>query len=300
MNSKRDYKKGLILAFINSLSTGTVGFIDKIGSTQVHNPLLFSVQSVCVSFFFVLIFALFYFNKSFIKTIKELKLSSWFFTFIVGVFASGIFIILRFLGLAQSTGTFATLTITVTAALTALAAYLFLKERLNNSFWILFMLILISMYMVSTGRLGLITMKTGDLFLLAGAIFLTIANISAKMAVKTTPPVILTLGRFFFGGVFLLLMVPFLLKEANNLYSFSIWVILSGLLWSISATLYNFAVKYLGVTLATTFLMLAPIYTLILESALLHYVFNPYQIVGTLIVVISGILIFIPRNRPTT
>ncbi len=295
MTNNNSYSRGMIFSLINLFSLGILGIVDKVGIQQSLSPLVFSTQSLFISLLTTFIFALIYFKGKFTQNSKNIPVSYWILIILVGISGSGIFILLRFLGLTQSTGTFATLSQVITTSLTAILAWTFLKERLSKSFWIFFTVIIFSTYFVSVGSLVLSNIKLGDIFILSGTLFLAVSNIFSRIVVQKVNPILLSLGRFLFGFIFLL--VATLLLNQNMLLSFSnIWVILSGLLWSIGVITFNLAIKRIGITLATALLMSAPVVTMILEYFLLNYHFTPVQIIAALVVVASGIAIIFASN----
>jgi drug/metabolite transporter (DMT)-like permease len=114
--------------------------------------------------------------------------------------------------------------------------------------------------------------------------------------VKKINPVMLSEGRFLFGSVFLLI-VALLFFHQTNLFAFSIWSVISGFFWAINVIAFNFAIKKIGVTLTTSLLMIAPIYTMLLEYFILKQTFNSLQITAAFVVIIGGILMVILKNN---
>ena len=296
MNKNKQFTTGVIFSLVNSLSLGILGVVDKIGSGHFSNSIVFSTQSVFFSLLFVSIFALFYNQTSFSSQLKKTPIKIWIYIILVGIFASGLFILFRFLGLQQSTGTFATLGQVVITAETAILAAIFLKEKLSKTFWLLFVAILIAMYLVSVGAFKLNTLQTGDNLIIFGASFVAVANIFSKLVVNKIGPVFLSVGRFFFGLLFLLLTTLVFFHNVT-IITFSIWSLISGFFWSINVIAFNFAIKKIGVTFATALLMIAPIYTMLLEYIILKQTFNLIQIIAALIVVVCGVLMVVLKNK---
>lgn len=297
MTPKNKFLTGILFAGINSLSLGILGVVDKIGAGQFTSSIIFSTQSVLFSLLFVTFFALFYYKGLFIEEIKQISLSSWRNIFFVGVLASGLFIIFRFLGLTESTGTFATISQVITTAETAILAFIFLQERLSKLFWFLFFIILISVYFVSVGSFTFTSLQKGDWYILFGATFLAFANIFSKLAVDKVNPVLLSEGRFLFGSAFLILTSITIFHHTNSLFTFSLWSILSGLFWATNVIAFNFAIKKIGVTLTTSLLMTAPIITMTLEYLILKQTFNPLQITAAFVVVLCGLVMVTTKNK---
>ncbi|MFH1535750.1 MAG: DMT family transporter, partial [Patescibacteria group bacterium] len=287
--------QGVIFALVGCVGLGILGIVDKVGTLESNNPFVFSTQSLLFSLLFTLIFALFYFKGLPIRKISNLSISSLGLIILVGVFASGIFILLRFIGLTESTGTFATLSQIVTTSLTAVFAWFILKEQLSKSFWGLFIVIILSMYFVSVGSLTLASVKSGDIYILFGAIFLAVANIFSRIGVQKVDPILFSLGRFIFGSIFLLITGLLLVNNYGILNSFTGWVILSGLLWAINVIAFNLAIKRIGVTFTTSLLMMAPIITILLEYSLLKHHFTFVQVAAALVVVAGGLAIILHK-----
>jgi drug/metabolite transporter (DMT)-like permease len=294
VKKNNDFVAGVIFSLINSLSLGILGVVDKIGAGQFTSSIVFSTQSVFFSLLFVTLFALFYFKSSFILQTKSISIPSLKYIFFAGIFASGFFILFRFLGLKQATGTFATLGQVIITAETAILSLLFLKEKLSKIFWILFVFILIAIYFVSVGSFTFEPLREGDSLIIFGASFVAFANVFSKLAVNKVNPVVFSEGRFLSGGVFLVIVA--LLFFHSNVFIFSIWSILSGFFWAINVIAFNFAIKKIGVTFTTSLLMIAPIYTMILEYFILKQTFNGIQIVAALLVIICGIVMVISKK----
>lgn len=286
MIHSKNYFHGILFAIGVCLSFGTLGIVDKIGSKT--NPLLFSFQSLLLALIFSLIFALLYFKRSFLPTIKNLTIYSWKLIIAVGLLASGFAILLRFFGLRESTGTFASLSQVITTSTTAILAWIIFREKLSKQAWIFFVIIVISIYFVSVGKIALIDIKNGDKFIILGAILIGTANIFSKKAIQNMNPIILSVGRLLIGFLFLLIVSLFL-SRSGIFQDFNWWVILSGLLWSANVIFFNLAVKRIGVTLTASLIMMAPILTMILEYFLLGYQFTLIQVIAAFVVIISGI-----------
>jgi drug/metabolite transporter (DMT)-like permease len=293
---KKDYLTGVLFALINSVSLGLLGIIDKIGTGHFTSSIIFSTQSVTFAFFFVTIFSLLYFKTSFVNEIKVIQPRTWRLIFFIGVFTS-MFIIFRFLGLTQSTGTFATLAQVIITAQTALLAAFFLKEKLSKTFWILFTIILIAIYFVSVGKFAITSLQAGDIYILFGTVFIAVANIFSKIVVSNSSPVLLSEGRFFFAAAFIIIASFFIFQQSTSLFVFSVWSVISGFFWAINILAFSFAIQRIGVTFTTSILMIAPVYTMILEYLILKQTFNPIQIVAAIVVIASGILMVRLKNK---
>lgn len=297
MSHDKEYFQGVLFALVNCCSLATVGIIDKLVSSKyTDNPLLFSTQSLLFSFIFSVVFALIFFRGLPMRHIKELPVSTWRAAILVGIFGSGIFIFLRFLGLRESTGTFATLSQVISTSLTVLLAWVFFKERLSKISWLFFVAIVISIYFVSVGRIAFVDIRRGDLFIIFATPFLAIGNMFSKKAVLSMNPILLSVVRFFSGLIFLSVLSLLLLDYSEVYNLFNKWVILSGFLWFVSVTTFNLAIKKIGITLATSIIMMSAIIAMILEYYFLKVNFTTVQVIAGLIVVINGIAIIFANN----
>lgn len=288
MRNNKNYVAGVFFALVNCVSLGFIGLVDKAGMMEKSDPMLFSSQSIFFSLIFAAIFSIIYFKGLPVELIKKVSPSNWLLIIVVGILGSGIFIFLRILGLTESTGTFATLSQIITTSLTAILAWKFLQERLSKFFWVLFAVIIFSTYFVSVGKMALSGISIGDLIIIFSTIFLASSNIFSRIAVKEVDPILLSVGRLFFGFGFLSVL-GILLNGSEVFNLVHPLAILSGFFMATAVIGFNFAIKKIGVTLATSILMMAPVITMLLEFSLLNYLFTTVQIISSLVVVLCGI-----------
>jgi drug/metabolite transporter (DMT)-like permease len=121
-------------------------------------------------------------------------------------------------------------------------------------------------------------------------VFVAVANIFSKQVTNQTSPLVLTVGRLFSAGIFLLILTLLFFNQKADLLTFTIWSVLSGLLWGFNIAAYNFAMHKIGVTLALSILMLGPVVTMILEYFVLKHIFSPIQIIAAFVVITCGIV----------
>ena len=135
-NTSNNEKKGIITAILGSLCLGLAGITDKVGAIASKQPFLYSTQTIFFAFCFTVVY-FFLFKKKSVKDIyKKLDPTSWLQLLLIGCLGVGIAILLRFIGLLQSTGTFASLSQVITVAFTGMLAHFFLKEKLSKGFWL--------------------------------------------------------------------------------------------------------------------------------------------------------------------
>lgn len=294
-NTKPNEKRGIVFAIIASFCLGLAGITDKLGTVASKQPFLFSTETIFFAFCFSIVYFFLYKKDSIKHHYKKFEPNLLIQLIIIGSFASGIVILFRFIGLLQSTGTFASLSQVITTSITVILAHFFLKERLSKGFWILFALIIIATYFLSVGSFSLTTVKRGDIFILCSTLFLAISNIVTKNTVHKINPIFAAVGRFFFGFLFLLFINLIFLFNSTH-FTFTFFALLSGLLWSANVILFNIALKQIGATLTTSLLMLAPIVTMLIESTLLSYHFTLLQYAAAFVVIIGGVMIALKRK----
>ncbi len=287
---------GILFSLLNAFCLGVLGIVDKLGVSHSQSRLSFSSISLVASFLFSAAFTLLIYKNETVAELKKIQKKSLWLIFLVATFGSGIFIIMRFIGLSQSTGTFATLSQVIATCLTALLAFLFLKERLPRLFYVLFLIIIFATYLVSVGKFEVASIKYGDLFILAGTFFLAMANVISKSVVQKVNPILVTTIRFFFASVLMVLVTSIVFQHSISA-DLSVWAVLSGLLWAANITFFNLAIQRIGVTLATSILMIAPVVTLVLEHFILGTTFNTVQVIACAVVVMCGITIAWIRRK---
>jgi drug/metabolite transporter (DMT)-like permease len=292
------YRKGITFALVNMVGLGILGIFDKIGASQATNPFFFSTQSVFFAFLTVGLFAMISARRSFLHDLRKTSLPTWGLVLLIGLCTAGIANALRMLGLTQSTGTFATLAQIFITALTAIFAMIFLRERLTARFWMLFVVMILATYFVSVGKLTLTAITQGDTYILLGGAFIAVANIISKFVLNRTTPLVLSFGRQALGGLFLVATSISVFQNSQALGDITIWAVLSGIFWALTTTCYYFAMKHLGVTLATSILMIAPVETMILEYVFLKQPFTQVQIVAAFVVIVSGMLMVATKQSP--
>jgi len=256
-------RKGIIYLAIASL---TFAFTDKAGINSGVDPAVFSFFRI---FFGVLIIGVIWFSfkkkgslKFEKKNIKHL--------IIIGVLASGLSIILSISALKYTTATNKGIMQGLYTAGTMIMAYYFLREKLPKLYFPTFIVMIIGLIML-TSKGFLEFPNKGDWLLFLTIPIPGICNIVAKKSMKNIKPLTVSFGRYIFGAVFLLVMLPFFgLHNIATLQNGIIWVILS--------------------TMAATMLMIGPAITAISEYLFLDQKFNSLQILGLILVLMAAIV----------
>jgi len=226
-------------------------------------------------------------DMSFVRTSKRqlMKLA------IVGSIASGLVVWLIFLGLEESSATFAALNQGVAALSTVILATIILKEQLPRSFYFALPLMIFGTYLVSVGGFKSEAIKTGDILILGAAGLIGVSIIIAKDLLNELPLYHVTLMRFIFGGLTTLL-IALVSSESIQFDGFS-WMIASGVVTAVFVILLYEGIRRVGASITSSLVMFAPVFTSFLSWGFLGESFNAVQLFGMLLVMAGGITISI-------
>jgi drug/metabolite transporter (DMT)-like permease len=283
-----DSNKGLILILPTAIISGFSVFINKFG-VAMNNPDVFTfAKNTAVAVLLAAVILFFSGWKKFLVLKKEqwLKLSA------LGLVGGSIPFLLFFKGLAMTSAAQGAFIHKTMFIFVALLATIFLKEKLNKSFFIGGLLLLAGI---------LLTLKSwnfvfglGDGFILLAVLFWSAENILAKYLLRDISGNIVAWSRMFFGSALMFLYLMFT-GQASQLLSLSLsqlgWIgITAILLLGYVITWYN-GLKFIPVSLATTILLLGlPITTML--TALNNGKIAPQDILSGILILTGLIVIF--------
>ncbi len=280
--------KGLSWTIGSVLAVGLAGFVDKLGTTKISNPLWYSLITLLAALGFSLLYVVLIQRRTTPSSLHKTSLSKWLVLVLLGMISSGLFIILRFYGLQSSTATFTTLSQVLTSVVTVFFAALIFKEQLPKIFTLLFPVILIATYFFSTASLSFSAMKSGDLLIILAALLLAGGNMVGKVATQVFTSEIITIGRTIFGLLLVLLAIIFIHPHPVSLNAFLIFPIISGAIMTTNFFCYYQGVRRCGVGFTTSFLMAAPIVTKLLSLVFLGEQLNLLQTVCFGVIILTG------------
>ena len=286
-NAKTLNIQGLIWSLGCVLALGFSGFIDKIGSGKMSNPLWYSLITLISAVFVSFLYMKFIKKVPIAKIIKSHKSFLWILV-ILGINSSGIFILLRFYGLKDSTATFVTLSQIITSVLTVFFASIVFKEYLPPVFKYLFPIILLATYFFSTGKIQFIAMKHGDLLVLLAALLLAMGNMFGKTASKHFDASVVTVGRVFWGFIFVLVSIILTGSYSIVLNNVLLFPVLSGIITAVNFICYYEGIKRCGVGFTTSLLIISPLITKALSLLFLSEKINTIQTISFIIILIFG------------
>lgn len=211
---------------------------------------------------------------------------------IIGVLASGFLVLLMIIALSYTTATNRGIIQGMYTASTALFAYFMLHERLPRLFYpILGMMVVGLVLLTSNGFLEL--PNTGDWILIVTIPAVGFLNVFAKKTLDKIHSLTVAFGRYLFGALFLLLVMPFFgIQNIDTLGNGVLWVVLSGLLSATRAIVFYKGIQIVGATLAATSLTLAPVVTAVSAYFILGETLSLLQLLG-LVLVVGGALVVI-------
>lgn len=205
---------------------------------------------------------------------------------IIGISVSGIASVIGMIGLSLTTATNLSF-LRLTPFVVAFLSYIILKERLPRMFWILLITVSIGILLLSTGG-KIEPLNKGDTLVLFSTFFHGFGLVWAKKTMKNVKPMIVAVGRFFFGNLILILFLfLFGISQITTLSNMLLLVFISGLLDAAWVTLTYIVIEKEGPSVSITFTRASPLLVAILAFFFLGERLSTIQIVGALIIFLS-------------
>jgi len=275
--------KKLIYISMFSLFWSLLIFLNKVALNSGVKEVPYTIQTTIVSCSLLVIYNILTKRKEF----KKVKLEHLKILFFIGIFV-GTAYILSIYGLRLSTSINYGFLIKSSIVFTLLLAYVFLKEKMDKIKVILMIVFIIGVYLVTT-KGKMIVPKIGDLLILATAFCFSTALIIQKPLTAKIHPDIVSLGRVFFALLVILSLIPIMKLNILEIIGLK-YVLISGLF---AANVTIFLSKTISVSSAsylTMMSMMVPVIVAILGVIFLKEHMNIFQIVGGLMIIVSGIL----------
>lgn len=218
---------------------------------------------------------------------------------LIGSLATGIVVLLRFIGLKDSSATFLTLNQSTITMATSIWAFFIVKERLPKLFFPLLLGLTAGVYVVSTGKFEIMALQRGDLYLLCTAIILGFTNALSKRMMNTLPSHQVTFYRFLFGVVFLLAILP--VSHPVITIGAELWYpIISGAFSGIFVAAMYESIKRFGASIASAGVMLSPVLIMFYSYYFMDEQLNGLQIFGAAVILACGMTIPFLKSRSRT
>lgn len=263
--------------------------VQKVVLNNGVEPLTFAFMRIVIAALFLTPYFFYIKNKKRFK-FNKLNLRD---LAIIGVLASGLAMFFKLTGLSFTTATNAGFMQVLVALFTIIFSYFILKERLPKMFFIIFSIMVIGIILIST-KGGISIPNKGDFILLGNVILIGFSAAYAKRTMKWISSRIIAYGRLVFGAIFLALLIPFFgFNELTVIFPMLGWIIFSGIDFGLRLLFLYKAIDIESASNTTTFLLIAPVLTLIIANIWLGETLVIMQYVGVLLIFFGALMLAI-------
>lgn len=233
------------------------------------------------------------------KTKRKKFVVSWKYMAAIAVIGGAAAFLLYFSGLKLTTATHAAFLHKTLPLYVAVLAFIFLKERITKKYFIAIGFMVLGTIAVYAMQLNPTELwsnpQLGDLLVIGATILWAIENVIAKKAMnKGDDNFIVAFNRMFFGGLILLGFV-LLTGKVDAIFALTVqqWtnVLISSLLLFGYVLFFYWSLKFINVSKAVTYLLVAPIITLIVGVTFFREPMPATQIAGSAMILIGAYLI---------
>ena len=262
-------------------------FFKKIALVKDVPPITLLVQLILIASI-VLSINLFLFQRKYIKKIRNIKGKEWKNTFFAGVFLFFGYFISTY-GLRFTTSINYSFLNKSNLIFIPLLAFFFLQEKITKEKIFLAFIFFVGIYLITTNGQFIIP-HFGDLLVVMATFFFSSYTIINKNLVKILEPEIASWGVLSWAAI-LTLIFSFILKI--NIFSSAgiLFVFLSGLIEGIIILFINKTIRITSMTYYVMMIMFTPLINLILGILFLNEMINFIQLIGGIIITISGIMV---------
>jgi len=207
---------------------------------------------------------------------------------LIGVIGGGLVYALNGLGLKYSSATNFSFLIQTNVFFTAMLAFFFLKENLKITKIVLLVMLIAGIYLITT-KGNFIIPSRGDILLLLGSLAYAIANIMAKVTLRSVPAITFTAYRILFGGLSLILFLILIGRfsvEINWLWTMGVGVMIAVGTLAIHKVLGYATASYMSMMSTIT-----PVLTTIAAWTFLGETMSTTQLIGGGFIILAGIFI---------
>ena len=228
------------------------------------------------------------FQRKYIKKIKNIKRWEWKSAFFAGFFLISAYLASTY-GLRLSTSINYSFIIKSNLIFVPILAFFFFQEKITREKMFLAFTFFSGIYLVAT-RGQFILPHFGDLLIIVAAFFFSTFSIINKKLTKMLEPEIISWGVTSCAAIFALMLI-FILK-VNVFSSIGIlFVFLSGLAEALIILFMNKTIQITSMTYYVMMTMFVPVINLILGILFLHETINFIQLIGGIVLIISGIMV---------
>ena len=212
---------------------------------------------------------------------------------VLGICFSGMGILLKLWGLSMTTATNAAFIMSLSSVAAVLFAFFLLKEKAVKRFYVIVLMMIIGVYLVTTGGKQLLP-QIGDLIILGVAFLIGFMQVYGKRVLETLSVLETAFGRSMVGMIFLGCLIPILAPNGfGTIPSVPVLLLVlsNGIVFSSSIILFYKALQAEGASNAGMFALLVPVLTAVLGYLFLEEILNVYQVIGGLIILAGSFLI---------
>lgn len=279
-------KSGIIFLSIATLTYGALQVVDKFALNSKVDSSAYTISRVFIAMSFLLVYISCGKRQNILAVFKKEHIKD---LFIIGIFASGLGLLLQIIGLSLTTATNTSIILTFVAPLTSVFAYLMLREAMPKLF-------LIALILMITGSLIVLykpisPFGAGDLFVLLAVIGYAFSNAYAKKTMRKISTGVVTFGRLFFGSLSIAVLIPLLHFDFSSLFRIPSLLIISGLIFGIRMITYYKGIEIEGASVAATFLLFSPVITVLFASVFLGEKLSVNVISGLITIIAGGFLL---------
>lgn len=262
-------------------------FFKKIALTKGVPPMTLLIQFLLIAAI-ILNINLLFFQRKYIKKIKNIKQWEWKNAFFAGFLLISAYLTSTY-GLRFTTSINYSFIIKSNLIFGPILAFFFFQEKITKEKIFLAFTFFCGIYLVTTeGKF--ILPYFGDLLIVVAAFFFSFFSIINKKLVKMLEPEIISWGVTSCAAIFALMLI-FILK-INVFSSIGIlFVFLSGLTEALIILFMNKTIRITSMTYYVMMTMFVPVISLILGISFLNETINFIQLIGGIVLIISGIMV---------
>jgi len=262
-------------------------FFRKIALIKDVSPITLLIQFVLIASI-ILNINLLLFQRKYIKKIRNIKYREWKNIFFAGAFLFFAYFISNY-SLRFTTSINYSFLNKSNLIFIPLLAFLFIQEKITREKIFLGFIFFIGVYLITTSGQFIIP-RFGDLLVIVATFFFSCFSVINKNLVKILEPEIASWGVISCAAI-LALIFSFILKI--NIFSSAgiLFVFLSGLIEGLIILFINKTIRITSMTYYVMMIMFTPLINLILGILFLNEIINFIQLIGGIILIISGIMV---------
>jgi len=285
---------GTILAILTAIVSGFAIIANKAFVIDVDPMIFTSVRALFIGIAFFII--------SSIKckfNYKKFKKVPWKYLIFIGLIGGAFAFLFFFTGLKFTTGGRAAFLHKTLPIYVIIFAFLFLKEKISKKHIFALILMFIGLLLITSSQINPTILwsnpSLGDLLVILATIFWGIENTIAKHAmINGESNFIVSFGRMFFGAIFLFGIILFFGNFDLFFYLTTqqiISIVVSTLILFDYVFLWYYSIKLINVSKAASFLLLAPIVSLVLGVTILGEPAPTIQLFGSALILIGAYIV---------